>query len=62
MTTINVEAIMAQVDIREENKTNVKSYLEKVASNLDFNIDAYELKMICIAYNDGLNARLTPGI
>ncbi len=54
---INVEAIMAQVDIRQENQTNVKNYLEKVVGDLDFNIDAYELKMICIAYNDGLNAR-----
>ncbi len=48
---------MAKVNIRKENEINVKNYLEKVVSDLDFNIDAYELKMICIAYNDGLNTR-----
>ncbi len=56
-TTINIDSIMAKVNIRKENEINVKNYLEKVVSDLDFNIDAYELKMICIAYNDGLNAR-----
>jgi len=56
-TIFDIDSIMAKVNIRKENEMNVKNYLEKVVKDLDFNIDAYELKMICVAYNDGLNAR-----
>jgi hypothetical protein len=48
---------MTNLNIREENELKVKAYLEKVVKDLDFNIDAYELQMICIAYNDSLKAR-----
>jgi hypothetical protein len=55
--TIDLEAIVDKAGISKENVPKVRAYLEKVVNDPSLNIDAYELTMICRAYNDGLNAR-----
>lgn len=55
--SIDLGEIIAKSNVRPEDELEVKAYLEKVFNDLGFNVDAYELQMICVAYSDGLNAR-----